>query len=102
MTISRLKIESSLAQRGRPAMWANEQEAAVLSGVGIETYRRKVAEWDKRGFPRTKAENGRRSIPAILAFWGLPQNHTAGLGMTTPDISPTDDDFEDGQENWHG
>jgi hypothetical protein len=36
MTARRGKVEASLAERGRPAMWATEQEAAVLSGYSLE------------------------------------------------------------------
>ena len=81
-------------------MWANEQQAAILSGVGIDAYRRKVTGWEKRGFPPINPENGRRSIPGILAFWGLPLNHNATLSAVAPINAQADDD--DGQENWNG
>jgi hypothetical protein len=68
MTVSRGKIEKSLAERGRPAMWANEQEAAVLSGVSYDIFRTKVAEWEAKGFPPRSALNGKRFIPAIEHF----------------------------------
>lgn len=97
MTSPRAKIESSLAERGRPAMWANENEAAVLSGVNPESFRAKVKGWEKKGFPQINPENGKRSIPAILAFWGLPSNHS---GAATA-IRPAEDD-EDGEEKWDG
>lgn len=79
-------------------MWANEQEAAVLSGVALDQYRCKVARWEARGFPKANPENGKRSIPAILAFWGFPQNHFA-TAMTMECLEVDDDD---GQENFGG
>ena len=96
----RLEIESALALCGRPLMWANEQQAAVLSGVGMDAFRRKVKGWEKRGFPAINPENDRRPVPHILAFWGLPQNHVATLGMVASAAVQGDDD--DGQENWNG
>lgn len=98
MTARRAEIAASLAERGRPENWATEDEAAALSGVSPGTYRAKLAEWEKRGFPQANTENGKRSIPAILAFWGLPQNHSGVAGATAP---MTDED-EDGQERWTG
>lgn len=68
------RVAESLADRGRPAMWANEMQAAELSGVSRRVFRAKVAAWEKRGFPQKNPENGKRSIPAILAFWRLPSN----------------------------
>jgi hypothetical protein len=91
------KIEQSLAQRGRPAVWANEQEAAVLSGVAMDRFRSRVRTWEVRGFPKVNSENGKRSIPAILAFWNISQNH---LGVeAVADAHDTGE--EDGQENWN-
>lgn len=75
-------------------MWANEAEAAVLSGVSAETFRARVTRWESRGFPRINPENGKRSIPAILAFWGLPSNDA------TPVAASTTEDDDDGQEHW--
>lgn len=78
-------------------MWANEQEAAVLSGVGVETFRDKVKKWEARGFPRVNPENGKRAIPLILAFWRLPANHFEIV--ETQGHQPGADD-EDGREKW--
>lgn len=96
MTAPRSKVAASLAEMGRPLDWANEQQAAVLSGVGPTMFRRKVKSWEKRGFPQINPENGKRSIPGILAFWNLPSNHLTA--------SPTDERVEDEStlENWHG
>lgn len=99
MTAPRRKIEASLAERGRPAMWANEQEAAALSGVGVQTFRQKVSAWERRGFPPINPENGRRSIPAVLAFWGLPQN-PFDLDANNKPI-PEESIDDDGKENWN-
>jgi hypothetical protein len=91
------KIERSLADRGRPVMWANEQEAALLSGVGPDKFRLKIRAWEQRGFPKVNSENGKRSIPAILVFWGLPLNHLTPMSM----LETSEADDEDGQENWN-
>lgn len=100
MRARRCEIEQSLAERGRPAMWANEQEAALLSGVGMDAFRRKVKEWEARGFPCIHPENGKRPIPAIYAFFGLPQGHWHS--PPPPVLTLMDDDDEDGRENWSG
>lgn len=94
MTAPRGKVSASLAARGRPAMWANEAESAVLSGVGVEIFRTKVKAWESKGFPQINSENGKRSIPAILAFWRLPQNHSPIL--TTMEAA----DDETAKEQW--
>jgi hypothetical protein len=97
MTVRKREIEKSLAERGRPAMWANEQEAAVLSGVTGDAFRRKVKEWERRGFPPVNRENGKRPIPGILAFWGLPMGWAIGAVATLPELSAEEDE---GLECW--
>lgn len=71
MTAPRAKIEASLAERGRPAMWANEQEAAVLAGYGADgvDFRAAVKDLEARGFPPINPSNNKRFIPAIEAFY---------------------------------
>lgn len=96
MTATRAKIEASLAERGRPVEWANEQQAAVLSGVSANAFRKKVKGWEASGFPQKNPENGKRPIRAILAFWRLPANHPTGPAMQQPD----EDESE--KETWHG
>jgi hypothetical protein len=76
-------------------MWANEQEAAILSGVSIDRFRRNVRAWEGCGFPHVNSGNGKRCIPAILAFWGIPQNSFDASAIIA---SPKDD--EDGKEDW--
>jgi hypothetical protein len=79
-------------------MWANEQEAAVFSGMPIDRFRLLVREWEFKGFPRINPHNGKRSIPAILAFWSLPTaSSTAQL-----DVNAVLDEEDDGEERWHG
>ena len=95
MSASQLGVLRSLALRGRAAMWANKQEAAALSGVNEDKFRLKAPIWEARGFPKVNPENGKRSIPAILAFWDLPQNH---FGIATHRQM----DEDDGRENWSG
>jgi hypothetical protein len=98
VTSARAKIEASLAVRGRPAQWANEQEAAALSGMAPEAFRQKLSDLEKRGFPQVNPDNGKRSIPHILAFWGLPQSHSGALAA----VAPAQVDDEDGEEKWDG
>lgn len=100
MTAPRHKIEASLAERGRPAMWANEQEAAALSGVSVQTFRCKVSSWERHGFPKVHPDNGRRSIPAILVFWGLPHAHFSAGAVEN--LAQTEGQDIDGKENWNG
>jgi hypothetical protein len=69
MTAPRGKVSASLAERGRPAMWANEAEAAVLSGYAVEKFRQALPDLTKLGFPQVSRLNGKRFIPAILNFW---------------------------------
>lgn len=96
MSARKAEILQTLAERGRPLLWANAQDAAALSGVGDDAFRNRVKTWEARGFPKVNPENGKRSIPAILAFWGMPQNH---LGAGMPREMPLMDD-SDGQETW--
>lgn len=69
MSAPRAKIAASLAERGRPELWANEQEAAVLSGMAYESFRLVVLELERRGFPRQNPNNGKRWIDDIIRFW---------------------------------
>lgn len=68
MTAQRAKIEASLAERGRPVDWANEQETAALCGVPYDKYRKNLADMEARGFPKVFAFNGLRFIPFIKAY----------------------------------
>ena len=77
MTAARAKVSSSLADRGRPEMWANEQESAELSGMSPNRFKTVLPALTKRGFPPINPINGKRPIPAILAFWGLRANDPA-------------------------
>jgi hypothetical protein len=67
MTVSRAKIEASLAERGRPANWANEQESAVLAGFSADgqKFRESLPALESTGFPPIMPFNGKRFIPAI-------------------------------------
>lgn len=101
MTVAKGKVEASLAERGRPAMWANEQEAAVLSGLSPDRFRRLVAQIDAEGFPRIEPHNGLRFIPAILRFWasraGLPVD---GGRLPFAGARDLEDPNDDGDETW--
>lgn len=97
MTVPRGKIEASLAERGRPAMWANEQESAVLSGLSPRRFGEIIAELESRGFPQKNPDNGLRPIPAILAFWKLPAN-LSGLPAAILEPERSERDLE----NWNG
>lgn len=84
MSAPRAKVLSSLAAAGRPQMWANEQESAALSGLPIEDYRARIAELEACGFPPVNRLNGKRPIPAILAFWGIGENDSSNSGPARP------------------
>lgn len=92
MTAARSKISESLAARGRPAMWANEKEAAELSGMSPNRFRAVLPALESRGFPQINPINGRRSIPAILAFWKLPANDPAQEADDERHLENWDDD----------
>jgi hypothetical protein len=64
----------------------------------MDEFRRKVREWETRGYPRINPENGKRPIPGIYAFFGLPLSHSPSDSHHT--LALNDDDDEDGQENW--
>ncbi len=95
MTAPRGKVAESLAARGRPENWANEQEAAVLSGYSPENFRQALRGLEAMGFPQVNRLNGKRFIPAILNFWTC-QVDTSGV------LAPKSED-EDGPsvENFH-
>jgi hypothetical protein len=97
MTARRCTIEKSLAERGRPAMWANEQEAAFLSGVNPGLFKSKVEDWEKDGFPPINPKNGKRPIPYILAYWNLPLSHMGQIFQTESRLAAED---QEGQETW--
>jgi hypothetical protein len=56
-------------------MWANEQEAAVLSGGNYETFRSKIHRWEAQVFPPVSTENG----SGLKARIGLLTKEDAGL-----------------------
>ena len=90
MTASKAKIERSLAARGRPANWANEQEAAVLSGFSPMVFRQNVRDLESQGFPRVNPINGMRFIPAINDFWSSQID-------SSPDFAAESDTDMDGR-----
>lgn len=72
MTKPRRAVEAELAAVGWPALWANDERAAALSGMTLDAFKAKLPALEKLGFPRVNPLNGKRAIPAILAFWRLP------------------------------
>jgi len=64
----RIHISASLAERGQREIWANEAEAAALSGMSMTTFYLHVRKLEKAGFPHKTACNGKRFIPAIKGF----------------------------------
>lgn len=88
MTAPRGKVEASLAERGRPAMWANEQEAAVLSGYSPEAFRKALPSLEKAGFPPVLPRNGQRFIPAIVDFW---RREVDAVLTKAPESPPADE-----------
>ena len=69
MTKARGAIAVSLAERGWREQWANEEEAACLSGLSSDAFRHKLPELEIAGFPRRNSWNGLRFTPAIEEFW---------------------------------
>lgn len=68
MTASRGKVSASLAARGRPEDWANEQESACLLGLESDKYYALIPMLEATGFPRKTPWNNKRFIPAIDEF----------------------------------
>jgi hypothetical protein len=69
VTLPRAKISASLADRGRPEMWANEQESAALSGMDQDKYYAVLLKLEAAGFPKRSHWNSKRFIPFIEDFW---------------------------------
>lgn len=88
MTAPRSKIDIALAESGWPSPWATEQEAARLSGLSVSAFRAKVKQLELQGFPKKHPINGKRSKAAILAFFGLPTNHSANSSAAPADSEP--------------
>lgn len=94
MTAPRGKVEASLAERGRPAMWANEQEAMALSGYPIDgvKFRGALPALEAEGFPRINPRNGLRFIPAIVDYWARQIDRAA---PSVPESGLAAIDYED-------
>lgn len=90
MTGARAKILERLAANGRPQMWANESEAARLSGMCPRSFSRAVKSLELNGFPKRNPLNHKRNIEAILAFWNGPVNDDVAGGESG----------ERAKENW--
>lgn len=69
MTARKADIAVSLAGRGRPELWANELETAVLSGMSQDQFAKKIEALEALGFPKRNPFNDKRFIPHIIAFW---------------------------------
>lgn len=85
MTAPRSKIEASLAERGRPAMWANEQETATLSGYSPASFKPALPKLEEAGFPQVNPRNGLRFIPAIIDFW---RREVDAARLAVPESAP--------------
>lgn len=95
MTAPRSKVAASLAERGRPEMWANEQEACSLSGYPLDgvKFRAELPDLEKEGFPQVNRRNGRRFVPAIIDYWAKQLDAPRA---EVPESRPTNiRDFED-------
>lgn len=75
MTKPRAVVSASLAERGRPEQWANEQEAAALSGLSPDAFADQVPELESAGFPHISPRTGKRFIEAIIDFWRREHEH---------------------------
>jgi hypothetical protein len=87
-------VIDALLKRGIADCWANEAEAAVLSGMHVKTFRQKRADLEARGFPKIDPANGKRFIPAILDFW---QRRAQPDDRTVPQDEPAN---EQAKEKW--
>jgi hypothetical protein len=81
MTRRRSEIAISLAERGRPVYWANDDEAAVLSGMSPTQFRNWLKIPEAVSFPKVDQRNGKRRIPEILAFWGIDRGEPEKRGV---------------------
>jgi hypothetical protein len=68
MTAPKAKVSASLAARGRPEDWANEQESACLLGLESDKYYDLLSKLEASGFPKKTPWNNKRFIPAIDEF----------------------------------
>lgn len=89
MTTARSKVSASLAARGRPEDWANEQESACLLGLESDKYYARLPELEAMGFPKKTPWNNKRFIPAIDEF--KRRNLDAdlfGVSKSQPELEP--------------
>jgi len=73
-------------------MWANEQEAAVLSGYSPEAFRAALSGLEKAGFPQVSRWNSKRYIPAIINFWA------SQVDSCLSPVAESEDEAADGPE----
>lgn len=95
MTKPRAAISASLAERGLEEWWANEAEAANRCGMTPETFKLRLPELERLGFPKVQPMNGKWFIPDIRAFWTRQQ---AATQLQRPQTSF--EDTERQKENW--
>lgn len=93
MTIPRGTISASMAERGRPDLWANETETAALCGMSYEIYSKKIKQMEAAGFPRKTELNGKRFIPFIEQWW---RDHVSATIFEPRDVG----EDERGKENF--
>lgn len=79
-------------------MWANEQEAACLSGYSVEAFRAAVESLEMIGFPKKNSRNGQRFIPHILRFW--ERDVDSGIKAVPESPALNIRDFEDDDESF--
>lgn len=84
MTRPRATVSASLSLRGRAENWANEEEAAALSGLSVDAFGVKLPALEAAGFPKRSPWNGKRFIPHILAFFD--REHENVPAVATPDV----------------
>lgn len=106
MSPSKGEIEKSLTARGRPAMWANEQETAVLSGLSPSNFNVQVRKLEEMGFPKKSPLTNKRYIPAIEQFWDRQCGVTHNVYGSPPQHAstgrPAEYDDSDGKESFTG
>ena len=88
MTSDNKKAGNGPTESDWRGLWANEKEAAELSGVTVLRFRKRVKEWEEKGFPQKHPETGKRFIPAVLRFWDpipdSPRQRRASKTMRYP------------------
>ena len=58
-------------------LWCNERQAAELSGMSPNHFRKMLPTLERLGFPKRNELNGKRLKHSVLLFWGVGGKHVA-------------------------